>query len=87
MLKTAVEFIQMVNWLIVLSQTKGLNIVIPHVNGFGSGENTMKGIESCWSELKRLANQSQRIQPNNEDPLSSLQAYGLCQRGCLEKVL
>ena len=49
--------------------------VVPHVNGFGSGENTTNGIESCWSELKRLTNYYQGIQVTGEDPLESLQKH------------
>jgi len=51
------------------------HIVVPHVNGFGSGENTTNGIESCWSELKRLTNYYQGIQVTGEDPLESLQKH------------
>jgi len=49
--------------------------VVPHVNGFGSGENTTNGIESCWSELKRLTHHSHGIQVNANDPIASLQQY------------
>jgi len=50
-------------------------IVVPHVNGFGSGENTTNGIESCWSEIKRLTNQSRGIQLSQEDALGDLQDH------------
>ena len=48
---------------------------MPHVNGFGFGENTTNGIESCWSEIKRLTNQSSGIQLSKEDSLKNLQAH------------
>ena len=49
--------------------------VVLHVDGFGSGQDTTNGIESCWSELKRLTNHSKGIWVSNEDPLGSLQQY------------
>ena len=49
--------------------------VVLHVNGFGSGENTTNGIESCWSELKRLMKHSQGIQVNSNDPIGSLREH------------
>jgi len=49
--------------------------VVLHVDGFGSGQETTNGIESCWSELKRLTNHSKGIHVSNEDPLGILQQF------------
>ena len=49
--------------------------VVLHVDGFGSGSETTNGIESCWSELKRLTKQDQGIQLSDFNPLNSLQEY------------
>ena len=51
------------------------HVVVPRVNGFGSGTETTNGIESCWSELKRLTNHDQGIRVSESDPLQSLQEY------------
>jgi len=49
--------------------------VVLHVNGFGSGTETTNGIESCWSELKRLTKYYQGIQVDENDPLNNLLEY------------
>jgi len=40
------------------------HIVVPHIHGFGHGENTTNGIESCWSEIK---NTNQTVSRLNKD--------------------
>ena len=46
--------------------------VVLHVDGFGSGYHTTNGIESCWSEIKRLTNSSKGIQLSSSNPLTCL---------------
>jgi len=49
--------------------------VVVHNQGFGRGLDTTNGIESCWSQVKRLSDYYRGIQGRGPNALMQIQDY------------